>query len=317
MSQDLAESQSWDAYMAPWEEEFAHKNQYKLSFEKECHFAKQMMLRNSGLMKCVQQNPVSLHDALMNASSIGVSLNPALKNAYLVPRDRAVCLDVSYMGLVALACEAGLIVMAKAVLVHGPRGDYQGDVYRGHGPITAPTHEYDLAHPDRVNGDDPLENLLCGYSLALLPSGVIIVDEMSAAEIFAVRATSKAFTSGRSCPWKGPWSGEMAKKTLIKRGSKSWPKGGDRVRLDTAIHVINQHEGLKDVTEAAPEQANAPLCISHEQSEDLHAALQVSGMSEAQFCTKAGIAGIDSLPAARYEGAKAFLQQHAQRGLIE
>jgi len=313
MSQEIANS--WDAYMAPWEKEFTDKNQYKLSFESECHFAKQLLMRNSGLMNAAQKNPASLHDAIINGSACGISLNPAMRHAYLVPRDGAVCLDISFMGLVALACEAGTISTAMAVLVHGPRGEYPGDHYQGRGPVTPPQHEYDLAHPDRVNGEDPLENLMCGYCLAVLPSGLTVVTEMPASEIFAVRASSKAYTSGKNCPWKGKWSGEMAKKTLIKRGSKSWPQGGGRERLDQAIHVINQHEGLREIENPSPTSADAPpLCITHEQSSDLHAALRVSGLSEAQFYSKAGISGMDNLPAVRFDGAKAYLQQQAQKG---
>jgi recombination protein RecT len=32
-------------------------------------------------------------------AAIGITLNPASKLAYLVPRDGMVCLDISYMGL--------------------------------------------------------------------------------------------------------------------------------------------------------------------------------------------------------------------------
>jgi recombination protein RecT len=47
-------------------------------------------------------------DAVTNIAAIGISLNPAKKQAYLVPRDGRICLDISYMGLMDLAMADGL-----------------------------------------------------------------------------------------------------------------------------------------------------------------------------------------------------------------
>jgi recombination protein RecT len=311
MSQEIANT--WDAYMAPWEPEFTGNNKYGLSFESECHFAKQLLLKNPRLLQAAQANPASLHDAIINGSACGVSLNPAARHGYLVPRKGVVCLDISFMGLVALACDAGTITLVVPTLVHGARGNYPGDSYQGRGPVTPPLHEYNLADPDRINGKDPLENLLCGYCLAVLPDSQFpIVTEMSATEIYAVRDSSMA----KSGPWQGPWSGEMAKKTLIKRASKSWPQGGGRERLDQAIHVINQHEGLQEISsqqQPVGEATAAPVCITHQQYEDIHGALRVSGLTEEVFCRKAGILALENLPETRFEGAKKYLQQQATR----
>ena len=59
---------------------------------------------------------------------------------------------------------------------------------------------------------------------------------MSLAEIKATEATSKA----KNGPWKNFWE-EMARKTIVKRASKYWPRAE---RLDNAIHVINEDEGV-------------------------------------------------------------------------
>ncbi|RYH93348.1 DNA recombinase, partial [Citrobacter werkmanii] len=56
------------------------------------------------------------------------------------------------------------------------------------------------------------------------------------AEIKATEATSKA----KNGPWKNFWE-EMARKTIVKRASKYWPRAE---RLDNAIHVINEDEGV-------------------------------------------------------------------------
>lgn len=59
---------------------------------------------------------------------------------------------------------------------------------------------------------------------------------MSLTEIKAVEATSKA----KNGPWMTFWE-EMARKTIVKRASKYWPKAQ---RLDNAIHLLNEDESM-------------------------------------------------------------------------
>lgn len=219
------------------ERPFTEKNEYGLNFESECHFAKQQLLKNDFALNTAKGDQNSLLHSIQNVAAIGISLNPALAEAYLVPRDKKICLDISYRGMVKLAVDAGAIEWAKAVLV------YEGDTFKWRGPAEAPVHEADVFDSDRVDASNPLKNLKGGYCIAKLTSGDVMVETMSAAEIIAVKESSKA----KNGPWNGKWSGEMAKKTLIKRASKSWPPG-NRARLDKAIHVLNEHEGLEEDT---------------------------------------------------------------------
>ncbi|ELY4864856.1 recombinase RecT, partial [Cronobacter sakazakii] len=75
-----------------------------------------------------------------------------------------------------------------------------------------------------------------GYCTVKTPDGDYLTEEMSLAEIKAVEATSKA----KNGPWKNFWE-EMARKTIVKRASKYWPKAQ---RLDNAIHLLNDDEGM-------------------------------------------------------------------------
>jgi len=222
------------------EKPFSAQNAYALKFESECLFAKQQITKSDFAMNTAKNNVQSLRSAILNVAAIGISLNPATAHAYLVPRDKAICLDVSYRGLVKLATDSGAIEWAKAVLV------YEGDEFKWRGPAEMPIHEADPFDTDRMNAADPLQKLKGGYCVAKLADGTYMTDVMSAAEILEVRNSSKAFTSGKSCPWKGKWAGEMAKKTLVKRASKSWPQSNGRTRLDHAIEVINEHEGFRE-----------------------------------------------------------------------
>lgn len=198
-----------------------------LDFEQECLFARQQILKNDYTVKVAGENPQSLQAAILNVAAIGISLNPATAHAYLVPRDGAICLDISFRGLVALACDAGAIKWAKTELV------YENDKFAWAGPSTPPIHEAD---PFSDRGE-----LKGGYCLAKMPDGDYMVEVMSAEEIHKIRDTSKAYQK-KSGPWIN-YPDEMAKKTITKRASKSWPQTGNRLRLDRAVEVLHESEG--------------------------------------------------------------------------
>ncbi|MDK9585819.1 RecT family recombinase [Lelliottia wanjuensis] len=193
-----------------------------VTWSKESQFAIQLFQKNDYLAKTALGNPTSAQNAIINVAAIGITLNPASKLAYLVPRDGMVCLDISYMGLLHLAQATGSIKWGQCKLV------YSNDTYESNGLDTAPTHKYNAF------GDRGV--VVGGYCTVKTPDGDYLTEEMSLAEIKATEATSKA----KNGPWKNFWE-EMARKTIVKRASKYWPRAD---RLDNAIHVINEDEGI-------------------------------------------------------------------------
>ncbi len=115
--------------------------------------------------------------------------------------------------------------MGQAKLVHA------NDTYELNGLDKAPTYKYN-AFGDRGE-------IVGVYCTVKTPAGDYLTEEMSLAEIEAVRKTSKAAFSDKG-PWVNYWN-EMARKTVVKRASKYWPKAS---RLDSAIHVLNEEEGI-------------------------------------------------------------------------
>ncbi|EOK6706430.1 recombinase RecT, partial [Escherichia coli] len=74
--------------------------------------------KNDFLAKTAQANLPSARNAIINVAAIGITLNPSSKLAYLVPRGGAVCLDISYMGLLHLAQVTGAIQWGQCKLVY-------------------------------------------------------------------------------------------------------------------------------------------------------------------------------------------------------
>lgn len=197
-----------------------------LNFEVEAGFAVQQIEANDYLASVALNNRQSVINAVTNVAAIGISLNPARKQAYLVPRDKKVCLDISYIGLVDLATQSGSIVWAKAELV------YESDKFTMGEPGTLPKHIFNPFAKDRGE-------VIGAYVVAKTPGGEYLCDAMSIDDINSIRDRSsawKAFVSkGVSCPWVTD-PGEMSKKTVIKRASKLWPKNE---RLNMAIQHLN------------------------------------------------------------------------------
>lgn len=209
-----------------------------LSFQREAGFAMQSLSGNEFLAKIAMGNRQSLVNAITNVAAIGISLNPAEKQAYLVPRDGRVCLDISYMGLIDLATKSGSIMWAKAELV------YSSDRFELNGVDQQPTHIRDPFSKSR--GD-----VVGAYCVAKLPNGDYLTEAMSKSELDSIKNRSQSGKNG-----KGPWAtdeGEMQRKTVVKRASKYWPKSD---RLAHAIDMLNtdggegvidaQHKALSD-----------------------------------------------------------------------
>lgn len=208
-----------------------------VNWAKESQFAIQLFQKNDFLAKTAIGNPTSAQNAIINVAAIGITLNPASKLAYLVPRDGMVCLDISYMGLLHLAQATGAIKWGQCKLVHA------NDQYEANGLDTAPTHKY--------NAFGERGEVIGGYCTVKTADGDYLTEEMRLEEIEDVRKTSKAGTSPKG-PWVNFWS-EMARKTIVKRASKYWPR---RDRLDAAIHVLNEEEGIhqEPIMEHTPQE---------------------------------------------------------------
>lgn len=205
-----------------------------INFEREAGFAIQILDGNDYALKVAMGNRQSVLNAVTNIAAIGISLNPAKKQAYLVPRKNKICLDISYIGLIDLAVKDQAIKWAKAELV------YSSDSFVLHGAGSLPEHKFNPFAKER--GD-----VVGVYCVAKTSDGDYLTECMSTDEVNAIRDRSESWKNGKSGPWKTDY-GEMARKTVVKRASKYWSGNG---RLEQAIHHLNTdgEEGLAVVVE--------------------------------------------------------------------
>jgi len=197
-----------------------------LNFEREAGFAIQVLTSNDYVAKLAAGDRQSVVNAVTNIAAIGISLNPAKKQAYLVPRKGKICLDISYMGLIDLAIQSGSIMWAQADLV------YANDAFTLNGFDKPPTHSFNPFSKDRGE-------MVGAYVVVKMHSGDYLTECMSREDIDAIKNRSESVKAGKQSPWDTDY-GEMAKKTVVKRAYKYWPKSD---RLDQAIHHLNTDGG--------------------------------------------------------------------------
>ncbi len=228
-----------------------------IAFKRESEFAMQIFANNDYLANVAVNNLVSVRSAIMNVSAIGISLNPAQKLAYLVPRDKKVCLDISYMGLMHIAQQSQAIKWCQSSIVR------QNDNFQLTSIDTAPRHEYNAFATQEQRGE-----IVGAYTVVKTEDGDYLTHTMAIADIYAIRDRSTAWkawiSKKKSCPWVTNEE-QMILKTVVKQAAKYWPR---RERLDKAIDYVNTEagEGIdfgseqqepKDITPASEDQLKA------------------------------------------------------------
>lgn len=261
-----------------------------VTWAEESQFAVQALQKNEALAKCAVH---TVQNAVVNVASVGLTLNPALGYAYLVPESGECNLKVSFKGLLKIATDSGSILWAKAEIVK------DNDDFEYLGVCTPPVHKM---NPFKDRG-----NTIGVYCVAKTHQGDFLVDHMGMQDINKIKAAAKTKNV-----WNA-WEDEMIKKAMIKRASKQWPKTDRDDRLDRAIAVVNEYEGSEEIR---PERditpKNQPEKVTEADMELLIQAAVVAGVDENYICKKAQIDSLHDLPLARFAAAMAHLQKLAQ-----
>ena len=189
-------------------------------YAKEANFLRSAFSKNSKFLNCT---PESISDALTSIAQFDLSLNPSKKEAYLIPYGKELKLDISYIGLIKIAQNDGVLKHAEAILVYD---NEIIDIIESDG-ITTVNHKRKPFN----------KGVLIGvYSKATLTSNVVSYEFLDLEELEKIRTSSKA---PQSEAWK-KWTTEMYKKGALKRHSKTW----NSPKLSDAIEILNEHEGI-------------------------------------------------------------------------
>ncbi|WP_298637128.1 RecT family recombinase [uncultured Umboniibacter sp.] len=151
-----------------------------------------------------RKEPSSIASAYVSAASMGLSLNPSLRQAYLIPRDGRWIVDPGYQGYVHLAAKNSGLVNCWAEVV------FAGDTFTPLGRTQRPIHEFDPFVEKRGE-------LRGAYAVAILANGQEMVEFLPKETIARIKACSHGSGSGYS-PWNADkWEQDMIRKSALKR----------------------------------------------------------------------------------------------------
>lgn len=275
------------------EDKFREVAEKSVNYERESVFAMQALMKTDFAMQTANKNPKSVHLAMINVASTGLTLNPANAYAYLIPRDGAIVLDISYKGLIKIATDTGSIRWGRAEIV------YEGDTFEYHGPAREPVHK---CNPfKRKDG----EQIIGVYCIAKTSDGDILTEVMDSDELDKIRGKSMSYAKRKSGPWV-EWFVQMAKKAVIKRASKTWPYTERAERLNLAVEMANEAEGGYDL------EAEAVKLVSQDQTATIRDHIEASGIDAPKLLSIIGVEAVEAIPANRFTEVVKTIQEASQ-----
>lgn len=246
--------------------------------KKEVGFAAQQIQQNKQLQKSTIESNLR---AVINVAYMGLTLNPAQREAYLTPRwnksigSTETVLMPSYGGLQKLAVQSGNLVSIICNVVH------END-----------TLEMNLASADPIRIHLPsFKNkgeIIGAYAIAVYKTGQRQVEWMDREQLDFVRECSdsyKAFKEGKikDCIWE-KWHSEMCRKTVLKRLCKYLVKSDSpsTEHLSKAIEIDNTDFGASLRQKAFIDVLLMNAVIGDEEQSMIENSLESMSYSEAK-----------------------------------
>ncbi len=202
----------------------------KIEAQKELGFAAQIISKNPSLLKCSAQSVI---DSVVNATRAKITLNPALRLAYLVPRKGVATLDISYMGLITILKKSGGCKYIEAFIVFS-------DEFFEYNP-SAGTLEH-TPYFAQTEAEQKARKMISCYSRAVLLTNEVVYCVMPMWEIEKV----KKFSEGSESKWSAwqNWEEEMIKKTVIKRHFKTLVSNSEISEVVEALRIEEENNPL-------------------------------------------------------------------------
>jgi phage RecT family recombinase len=198
----------------------------------ELGFASQLIQNNESLKKCDAE---SIINAVINVARTGITLNPIMKLAHLVPRNGKCVLDFDYKGLVKTLKDNGCIKHIDAFIV------YEDEVFKQDSASNTIIHEIIYAETEAEQKKRKPKGV---YSKVIFPDNSILFTQLM--PMWEIEKTEKVSTASKSdySPWK-TWREEMIKKTKIKRDYKMLIAGVQSPQLQEVLKIEEENTGIE------------------------------------------------------------------------
>jgi len=205
-------------------------------FYKEAGYCMNLLSDNDNLQQIAIQNPNSLRNAILNLARTGLTLNPTLQLAYLIPRGGKICLDISYKGYIEAGNKAGITLSA--------RGVRQSEVDNRAFDYHYNNGNHLLQHTPSLFSDEPFIGFYgCAYHSQT--NKIVAFHLMTIQEIEAVRdAYSQSFKKdGEKSIWAKNFN-DMALKTVLRKLWNYIPKS-EHKQLQAVQEILDDDSTIQ------------------------------------------------------------------------
>jgi len=278
----------------------------------EMFYALEAMEKSKALQDC---EPSSIGRCIIDVGTMGLSLSPAKKEAYLIPYQIKVGpnkriyraeLSISYMGMEQIAYRTGFVELIQTNVVRA------GDKWK----LWA---DEDGRHIEHVEGPER-GSVLLAYCIVKLSSGRTYIETMTKEELLEVRkaATKK---NGDKIPftWTGPFRVEMYKKSVLRRAWKNLPRS-ENPRLLAMMEAVDRADKIEFKREDENVVREDPFIDGDHLSELVEMMADAEVPKKKYGAILAGLAksmgypgGIRSLPKSEFEAARGELLKVVER----
>jgi recombination protein RecT len=287
--------------------QIARANGGYVEFITEMRYAMQIIRRSSALSRAV---PETIIDAVTNIAAVGLSLNPVLQHAALIPRvsrkdaNKVYChFDPMYRGLIKLATDGGIVKLVQADAV------YEEEYNTGNFKMIEGTQPTIFHNRNPLDQKKDLGKIVGAYCVAWFKdSPQPHTRWITRDEIDAIAARSESFNprDAKKKP-SGPWVTdfqEMCVKSVIKRARKQWPIGSER--LDRAIALSNMAEDYVDPDGGDDRTINGTAIevVSKDQAAELRALCKRADMKVNRVYEFYSVKSMELLPRDKFTECK-------------
>ena len=199
---------------------------------RELGFAIQIISQSKELQSCTSQ---SIIDSVINVGRTKISLNPALKLAFLIPRNNVCVLDFSYMGYISILKKTGSIKYMDAFCV------YEDEAFEHNPSLGLLNHTPYYATTEK---EQKSRKIIGVYSRAVLQSNDVVYCYMPIWEVNKVRGMVK--NSNEKWSLWNIWEEEMIKKTVIRRHFKTLINGNELEFVSDMIQIEEQNNPISN-----------------------------------------------------------------------
>lgn len=254
---------------------FAHHRQDKAAkYAVERDFAITIAESNYKVGQCT---PQSIGQCIIDIGVLGVSLSPALKQAYLIPyntkingQQTKVCtLSISYMGMEQISYRAGIVENIQTNIVR------KGDDFK----VFVDDNKRQIRH---VEDNENRGQVTHAYCIATYANGHTHVEVMDRVQIMAVRdAAARKNNNEIPFTWResNPFRYEMYKKAVLRRAWKHWPKASNK-ETEKVVSIIDRTDPVDFSAKepAAEEKGSSSITVTEEMVGELCKIMDAAGI---------------------------------------